>query len=229
MVEILLEVVFEIPIVRLRIKNKAASVVVPNRNSRAVVEDQRAQQGAYLLLVSLGVFFIASLILYAVYVTTRVGRQPGELIPFYLPPSFLLTTVVLLSVSILMHLAVSAVRQERQTDFQRYITIAFLLSLLFFAVQGIGLFWMIQQLLQPSDTITNLYGFTLFLVLVHALHVIGGVAGLTLLLFGIVKKAYDHERHFPVRFCAIYWHFLDVVWLGMLICFALAAYVSKPS
>mgnify|MGYP002079253348 FL=1 len=126
-----------------------------------------------------------------------------------------------------MHLAVAAVRQERQTDFTRYIVIALLLSLLFFAAQGIGLFWMIQQLLQPSDTMTNLYGFTLFLVLVHALHVIGGVAGLTHLMFGIARKSYDHERHFPVRFCAIYWHFLDAVWLGMLGCFALAAYVSK--
>ena len=73
----------------------------------------------------------------------------------------------------------------------------------------------------------NLYGFTLFLVIVHALHVIGGVAGLVFLLFGISRGAYDHERHFPVRFCALYWHFLDIVWIIMLAGFGLTAYVSK--
>ena len=64
---------------------------------------------------------------------------------------------------------------------------------------------MIGQMLQPADTMQNLYGFTFFLVIVHALHV-GGVAGLALLLLGIRRQAYDHERHFPVRFCALYWH-----------------------
>jgi len=199
----------------------------PRKYAEKIPEDRRAEQGAYLLLISLGVFFFASLLLYAIYVTLRVGPGAGEIIPFYLPPSFVLTTVALVAVSVLMHLAVAAVREERQTDFLRYIAIAFALSLLFFAIQGIGMLWMIQQLLKPSETMKNLYGFTLFLVLVHALHVVGGIAGMTFLVFGIFRKHYDHERHFPVRFCAMYWHFLDAVWILMLACFALAAYVSK--
>ena len=75
----------------------------------------------------------------------------------------------------------------------------------------------------------NLYGLTFCLVIVHALHVIGGVAGLTFLLFGLARQAYDHERYFPVKFCAMYWHFLDAVWLTMLAAFALAAAVTNSS
>lgn len=200
--------------------------LVPFRQTNKIAEDQRSEQGAILLLVSLGVFFLASLILYAIYVVTRLGRDAGEVAPFYLPPSFVLTTISLIAVSVLLHLAVAAVRQERQSDFRLYILIAFCVSLLFFAIQGLGLFWMIQQLNEPFDTMLNLYSFTLFLVLVHALHVIGGVAGLTFILFGIARSRYDHERHFPVRFCAMYWHFLDAVWIVMLGCFALAAYTT---
>lgn len=202
---------------------------MPTRQSPSIPADKRAEQGAYLLLISLGVFFLASLVLYAIYVSLRLGREAGDIIPFYLPPSFLLTTVNLISVSVLMHLAVNAVRNERQADFRRYVVIALGLSLVFFAIQGIGMFWMIQQLLGPHKTMQNLYGFTLFLVLVHALHVIGGIAGLVLLVFGMARQNYDHERHFPVRFCALYWHFLDAVWVLMLACFALAAYISKSS
>ena len=72
-------------------------------------------------------------------------------------------------------------------------------------------------------------GLTFFLVVLHALHVVGGVAGMVLLLFGISRNRYDHERHFPVRFCALYWHFLDLVWIIMLLGFGLAAFVSKSA
>jgi cytochrome c oxidase subunit III len=200
---------------------------MPKQIVAPVAEDRRSAQGMILLLVSLGIFFFSSLILYAIYVALRVAPQAGEIIPFYLPTSFILTTVVLIAISTVLHLAVVAVSQERLNDLKRYIWVAFLLSLAFFGVQGSSLTWMIAQLLQPADTMQNLYGFTFFLVVVHALHVIGGVAGLVFLLFGITKQRYDHERYFPVRFCAIYWHFLDVVWIIMLACFALAAYVSK--
>ncbi len=66
-------------------------------------------------------------------------------------------------------------------------------------------------------------------MIIHALHVVGGVAALVFIFFGIARGAYDHERHFPVRFCAMYWHFLDVVWIIMLLSFALAAYASKSA
>jgi heme/copper-type cytochrome/quinol oxidase subunit 3 len=197
------------------------------RRSAQLAEDARLMQGALVLLGSLAVFFLCSLILYAIYVVARVGPGAQEIIPFYLPRGFLATTIILIAISILLHMAVGAVREERQSDFRRYIVISTILSLVFFVTQGTGMSWMIQQLLKPSKTILNLYGFTMFLVLVHALHVVGGVAGLFLLLFGIRRDAYDHERNFPVRFCALYWHFLDGLWIVMLLCFGLAAFMSK--
>lgn len=192
-------------------------------------EDARAFQGVVLLLVSLGVFFFSSMLLYAIYVLLRIAPEVGQIIPFYLPRGFLLTTTILIAISVLLHMAVGAVKLERQVDFRRYVVLALALSLVFFATQGSGLFWMVNQLLQPHPTMVNLYGFTMFLVIVHALHVIGGVAGLVFLVFGIFRQAYDHERYFPVRFCAFYWHFLDVVWIVMMFCFGLAAYVSKQA
>lgn len=197
--------------------------------STQLAEDARLLQGAVVLLVSLAVFFIGSLILYAIYVLMRIGPEAGKIIPFYLPRGFVLTTIILVAISTILHLAVGAVKEERRTDFARYIVLAFVLSLVFFVTQGTGMVWMIQQLMKPFSTMLNLYGFTMFLVLVHALHVVGGVAGLVFLLFGIRRNAYDHERHFPVRFCALYWHFLDGVWIVMLFCFGLAAYVSKAT
>ncbi len=193
----------------------------------SVAEDRRKAQGAWLFIGSLTVFFVSCMILYAVYVMLRIAPRAGEIQPFYLPRSFLLTTVNLVAISALLHMAVGAVRREQRVDFRRYVIIAFALSVFFFIVQGAGLSWMVGELQKPVAPMQNLYGLTFVLVVVHALHVIGGVAGLTFLLFGLARDAYDHERHFPVRFCAIYWHFLDVVWILMLAGFALAAFVSK--
>ena len=193
-----------------------------------LAEDRRSEQGAWIFIASLSVFFVSCTVLYAIYVWLRIAPAEEGIQPFFLPRAFLLTTVNMLAVSVLLHLAVEAVRRERQTDFTRYIVLSFVLSLVFFAIQGSALSWMVGQLMRPDASLKNLYGLTFFLVIVHALHVVGGVAGLTFLLFGIYRKKYDHERNFPVRFCALYWHFLDVVWLLMLASFALAAYVSKP-
>ncbi len=171
--------------------------MVQRRNQLA--QDQRSEQGAWLLIASLAVFFLGSIVLYAIYVILRLA--PGtEVIPFYLPQNFIFTTVNLLAISILLSLAVSAAKRERRADLVRYISLAFILSIIFFALQGSGLVWMMQQMMKPAQTMTNLYGLTFCLVVVHALHVIGGVAGLTFLLFGLSRHAYDHERNFPVRF-----------------------------
>ncbi|MCA9191560.1 MAG: heme-copper oxidase subunit III [Planctomycetales bacterium] len=192
-------------------------------------EDRRLEQGVWLFLVSLAIFFIGCIILFAIYVKLRVAPDVGRIQPFYLPPSFILTTLNLLAVSVLLHMAVQAIRREMRQEFIRYVIIAFVLSITFFAVQGLGLTYVIMRMYQPDAANGNLYGLTFFLVIVHALHVIGGVAGITFLLFGIAKDRYDHERHFPVRFAAIYWHFLDVVWILMFASFAFAAHITDKA
>ncbi len=190
-------------------------------------QDRRGEQGAWLFLASLAVFFLGSLLLYAIYVALR-SAPPGQSRPsFYLPVSFIWTSMVLVAISICLHMATGYMRRERRMDVWRCVIIASILCFLFFALQSGGMYYMIAELLASSQQDRSLYGFTFFLVLVHALHVIGGAAGLTFILFGLARESYDHESFFPIRFCALYWHFLDVVWFIMLACFAFAAAMSN--
>jgi cytochrome c oxidase subunit III len=192
-------------------------------------EDRRGMQGAWLLVASLSVFFISCIILFTIYVVLRLGPEAGELAPFKLPPAFVLTTVTMLSVSALLNMSVRAARSERHTELRRYITLSFILAIFFFIVQGFSLRVLVERMLGPGVAMQNLYGLTFFLVVLHALHVLGGVVGMTFLLFGVARGAYDHERNFPIRFCALYWHFLDVVWILMLVAFGVAAVVANRS
>jgi cytochrome c oxidase subunit III len=196
----------------------------PTMTSR-LAQDRRSEQGAWLFLASLAVFFVSCVLLYGIYVFIRLS--PGGGPKFVLPPNFILTTVDLVAISICLHMAVGAMRREKRSDVWRYIVIASILCVVFFGLQTLGMLWMVNQLLATPQQDRSLYGFTVCLVLIHAVHVVGGAAGLTFLLFGLSREAYDHERHWPIRFCALYWHFLDIVWFLMLICFAMAAMFSN--
>jgi cytochrome c oxidase subunit III len=192
-----------------------------------IAQDRRNEQGAWLFLASLSVFFFSCVLLYAIYVVIRTAPPNGLAQPFFLPINFISTTIVLIAISICLHLAVGAIQRERRVDVWRYIIIACILNLVFFGLQSSGMMTMIQRLQESTQQDRSLYGFTFLMVLVHALHVVGGAAGLVFVLFGLSRDAYDHERYWPIKFCALYWHFLDVVWMLMLACFALAAYASK--
>ena len=47
----------------------------------------------------------------------------------------------------------------------------------------------------------------------HALHVFSGVV-IILLIWNLGRNGhFSAERHWGVEACAIYWHFVDVVWV----------------
>ena len=68
---------------------------------------------------------------------------------------------------------------------------------------------------------------TFVLAMLHALHVVGGMIGMGIVFVRAWQGRYDHESYFAIRFSALYWHFLDVVWLLMLVAFGIAAALSK--
>jgi cytochrome c oxidase subunit 3 len=47
----------------------------------------------------------------------------------------------------------------------------------------------------------------------HALHVVTGLVFLTIVLRNGSRGLYSTERHWPVEAAAVYWHFVDVVWI----------------
>lgn len=190
-------------------------------------EDHRRAQGAWLLLISLSIFFLATIALYAIYVVMRMSGGKDPVAPFYLPISFITTTVILIAISTCLHLAVEAVRREARKDLMRYLVLAALLALAFFGVQSYGMAWIVSRFANDMSASRSLYGMTFVLALLHALHVVGGLIALGMVTVRTLHGKYDHESYFAIRFCALYWHFLDIVWLLMLVAFGIAAALSK--
>lgn len=75
----------------------------------------------------------------------------------------------------------------------------------------------------PIRPTNHLEGLLFVLVLLHILHFVAGMIGLSIVTVRGLKGRYDHEYHSGVRLCAVYWRFLDVVWVILFAAFLLTS------
>ncbi len=65
---------------------------------------------------------------------------------------------------------------------------------------------------------SGIYGTTFFMLTgFHGLHVTLGATMLTIILLRSIKGHFTAEHHFAFEAVAWYWHFVDVVWLGLFV------------
>jgi cytochrome c oxidase subunit 3 len=187
-------------------------------------------QGVWLLIAALGVFFFSSIILYVVYIAMRMGPTAGEVTSaLRLPRSFIWSTLFLVGVSGALEVALRAARRDRTDRVKYSLVFASFFAILFMLVQIEGMYVLVRSAAEMGTARKTAYAFTFTLALLHALHVIAGIVGLLVTVFNACRDKYDHERNIGLRFCAIYWHFLDIVWVLLLVAFVIAAGLLKAS
>jgi cytochrome c oxidase subunit 3 len=120
----------------------------------------------------------------------------------------LAVTLVLLLSSFFMNRAESAIGSDDRRTFLSNMLITAGLGVVFL-VGVVAFEW--QGHIKPWD---GVYGAVLFgMTGLHALHVLSGVV-LILLIWNLGRKGhFSAERHWGVEATAIYWHFVDVVWV----------------
>jgi cytochrome c oxidase subunit 3 len=129
----------------------------------------------------------------------------------------LVVTSMLLVSSFFMNRAEIAAAHGDRKNFFISITITLILGIAFLA-GVVGVEWQSAPF-SPSD---DVYGAIFYTMTgLHALHVLSGVIFLLFILNNYRKGLYTSERHWPVEAAAVYWHFVDVVW----ICFYPALYL----
>ena len=114
-----------------------------------------------------------------------------------------------------MQRAVAAARLGAAARLARFAAVTLALGFAFLAVQTIA--W--SQWVGPTGEVlqgsNRVFLVTSFYVLtaVHAAHVVGGLIPMTVVAVRARRGAYTADHHAGVEYCAMYWHFLDVVWV----------------
>ena len=169
--------------------------------------------GLWFFLAALTIFFGASVLGYWV-IRLGAGRDAALDLPA-LPRGLWFSTALLLASSGTMHWALTSIRNNRSGQLQLGLLATTLLGLAFLAVQTrCWVQWAapLAAALSQSQTRFLLTGFYV-LTGTHALHVIGGLIPLTIVTLRAARGRYSPSFHPGVRYCAMYWYFLDGVWL----------------
>ena len=165
--------------------------------------------GVRLFLASLAMLFAATIIGFVVIRVQLGERGEWPVLP-PLPQWLWLSTALLAVSSATVQASVGAWRSQRTALARAAFGTTFLLGLVFLAIQTVSWLGWLRSLgdtMAASDA--QRFAYTAFYVLTgtHALHVIGGLLPMSFVLVRPLGPA--------VRYCAMYWHFLGVVWLGI--------------
>lgn len=174
----------------------------------------RRQLGLTLFLISLAMLFGASIAAFAYLRLTNPALQGSERME--MPLVLGVSTAVLLGAGLAMFKATQHAKRGRFPLLRQWLARAWLASALFIAVQVPGL---IQLLDRHRALEASTYGIAFALIVVHALHVVGGMVPLSMLAWKARVHRLDSEHLLSVRACAAYWHFLEAVWVALLAAF----------
>jgi cytochrome c oxidase subunit 3 len=121
-----------------------------------------------------------------------------------------LNTIALLASSVTMQLGVNAIKKGDRTALRNWLIPTVILGAAFLLGQG---YEYTRLGFLPPDGIFAAVFFTL--TGFHGAHVTGGVLINSLVLYRTQRGHFTAARHILVEAASIYWHFVDVVWIGL--------------
>ncbi|MBY0483789.1 cytochrome c oxidase subunit 3 [Nitrosomonas sp.] len=129
-------------------------------------------------------------------------------------PAF--NTLLLLLSGVTCTLAHHALKENRRDGLKKWLLATIFLGALFIGCQAYEYIHAYNDL--NLKLTTGAYGSTFFMLTgFHGFHVTVGAIMLTVIYFRSLAGHFTPENHFGFEGVAWYWHFVDVVWLGLFI------------
>jgi len=162
--------------------------------------------------------FFTNLLLWGGYESTWPSNGPGNIggdfeamSPLGLP---LINTVLLLSSSITVTIAHHALIAGKRAQLTAFLAATFILGFIFVYLQATEYMEAYQHL--NLRLTSGIYGSTFFMLTgFHGMHVTIGAIMLTVIWLRVLKGHFTPDKHFAFEAAAWYWHFVDVVWVGL--------------
>lgn len=190
----------------------------------AELDQQResAKLGMWVFLATEVMFFGGMIAGYLVYREAYpTAFQAGSVHMLFMAGT--LNTAILISASLFVAIAVHAAQKGERKLLVWCLGIAMFLGVCFLAIKGYEYYehWVEHKVPGPSfqwegpDPRHAELFFVLYFGLTgfHALHMVIGVSLLSVIIFFAARGRYTPEYHNPVENIALYWHFVDIVWI----------------
>jgi len=134
-----------------------------------------------------------------------------------MPKVFWISTAVIVLSSLMVQMALRSFKNKEMNQYRLLIGLTLVLGIAFVLLQWVGF----QRLWEQKVTFTG-SGAGQFLYVIfglHALHVIGGIIALLVMFVKAFAGKTKLYSSVPVEVAATYWHFVDLLWIYLLIFF----------
>jgi cytochrome c oxidase subunit 3 len=179
--------------------------------------DAGASRGASF--IGLYVLLAASLMVFVALTGAFVFRRglSGDWASMPKPQILFLNTAVLLASSFALEMARRALRAGLRSKFNAWWSAGAVLGVLFLLGQALA--W--QQLKDLGIYVATSPSSSFFYVLTasHAFHLVGGVAALIYVAARSLSQGLGTARRTVIDISAIFWHFLDGLWVYLMVLF----------
>ncbi len=144
-----------------------------------------------------------------------VKRNQANWVSFELPKVLWFATATILLSSITLMLALRNFKQRQMLKHRSMMAVTFFLGVLFMSLQIVGF----SQLTKSGITFTGnvSYSFLYTIIGIHAAHVLGGVIALGVMFAKTFQTKKRNYSSVPVELISTYWHFVDILWIYLLI------------
>jgi cytochrome c oxidase subunit 3 len=148
-----------------------------------------------------------------------VRRAAGNWLEFKLPDIFMVNTVVILLSSLTLQLAYAGFKQKKEQQYKGFLIATFLLGFAFVVLQYQG--WEAMTEMGATFTVNPSSSFIYVISGLHAAHVLGGIAALTVALTHAYVLPYKPTLRRKQRFELVvhYWHFVGILWVYLMVFF----------
>jgi cytochrome c oxidase subunit 3 len=125
-------------------------------------------------------------------------------------------TMILLTSGFTITMAHHALRAGKRGSLLVWLALTYILGFTFVGLQASEYMEAYHE--KGLQLGTGIYGSTFFMLTgFHGLHVTIGAIMLTVIWFRCLRGHFTPQRHFGFEAVAWYWHFVDVVWLGLFV------------
>lgn len=162
---------------------------------------------------------IASIIMMFAGLTSAYIVKSGQAgwVDVQTPNVFWFSTAVLLISSISIQAALRSFKQGEMSRFRILFLTTLVLGIVFVYLQWIGFSYLWSHGVKFEGAGAGQFLYIVFGL--HALHVLGGIIALIIIS---VKQYFSKTRSYsstPIEVMSTYWHFVDVLWIYLLIFF----------
>ena len=180
----------------------------------ALLRSRTSKQMLYVSMVSMTMMFAG---LTSAYI---ISRKREDWVSFEMPQALYISTILIVLSSIAFIFAKKSIKKDNRQLTTVFLLITLLLGIgfIYFQVEGFYQLRAAGFYAAGKDSIVS--GSLLIIVsLLHLFHILAGSIALLVVIYNHFKQRYNSNQFLGLELGAIFWHFVDILWVLLFLFF----------